>query len=249
MTGVDLTLALTAHNETWVAGPTMESAAQAIARVEADGFTVQAVVAFDAAGELTRQFFDQAEFARWERWEIDERDPGLTRNRVAERAEGRFLAFLDADDLVSENWLFEGVRRLVRAHDAGERVIAHPELNVIFDGGYQLNQNVDQDSPLFTPHFLYVRNCYDSLCMAPREAYREIPYAARDIPNGLSREDWQFAMETMARGWRHVVVRDTIIFKRRRDFSLMVESAGRGALPRSLPEMYVDRVRDLPRSP
>ena len=42
------------------------------------------------------------------------------------------------------------------AEERGERVIAHPEVNVIFDGGAQLYQNVDQDSPLFTPHFLYV---------------------------------------------------------------------------------------------
>lgn len=247
MTAPDLTLALTAHNETWVAGPTLESAEQAIARLEADGVTVQAVVALDAASDLTRHFFSQRDVERWELWETDERDPGQTRNRVAERAAGRFLAFLDADDLVSENWLSEGVARLVEAEQQGRRIIAHPELNLIFDGGYQLNQNIDQDSPLFTPHFLYVRNCYDSLCMAPREAYLEVPYSVRDIANGLSREDWQFAIETMARGWRHVVVRDTIIFKRRRDFSLMIESAGRGALPRSLPEMYVDRVRDLPR--
>jgi hypothetical protein len=42
-----------------------------------------------------------------------------------------------------------------------------------------------------------------------------------------------------------VVVPDTVIFKRRRDFSLMVESAGRKSLLRSLPEMAIDRVRDL----
>jgi hypothetical protein len=45
-----------------------------------------------------------------------------------------------------------------------------------------------------------------------------------------------------------VLVRDTIIFKRRRDSSLMVESAGRKSLLRSLPEMAIDRVRDLPHS-
>ena len=56
MTAPDLTLALTAHNETWVAGPTLESAEQAIARLEADGVTVQAVVALDAASDLTAWF-------------------------------------------------------------------------------------------------------------------------------------------------------------------------------------------------
>ena len=51
----------------------------------------------------------------------------------------------------------------------------------------------------------------------------------------------------MARGWRHVVVKDTIIFKRRRDVSLVMESKTRRALVRSLPEMLIDRVSELPR--
>jgi hypothetical protein len=45
-----------------------------------------------------------------------------------------------------------------------------------------------------------------------------------------------------------VVVPDTIIFKRRRDFSLVTESADRRSVLRSLPEMAIDRIRDLPRS-
>ena len=106
---------------------------------------------------------------------------------------------------------------------------------MIFDGGQYLLQNVDQDSPLFTPHFFYVRNYYDSLCLTPREAHLEVPYIHRDIPNGLSYQDWQFAMETMAMGWKHVVVPDTIIFKRRRDFSLVTESNTRRSVLRSLP--------------
>ena len=88
--------------------------------------------------------------------------------------------------------------------------VAHRVL--LLDGATQLNHNVAQDSPLFTPHFLYVQNCYDTLCLAPREAHLQLPYGGRDMVNGLSREDWQFAVETMSRGWKHVVVPDTIIF-------------------------------------
>src|SRR5436190_292252 len=95
------------------------------------------------------------------------------------------------------------------AVDAARRA-GHTVLNVVFDGGSQLNHVIDQDSPFFTPFFLYVRNPYDSLCLSPREAHLEVPYVHRDIPNGLSWQDWQFAIQTMSRGWRHVVVPDTI---------------------------------------
>lgn len=176
---------------------------------------------------------------------MHEGDLGRVRNALVAHTSGRFIAFLDADDLFSENWLVEGLRVLTAAEARGEGVIAHPEVNMIFDGGKYLLQNVDQDSALFTPHFLYVRNAYDSLCMTPREAQLEVPYVHRDIPNGLSYQDWQFAVETMSRGWKHVVVPDTLIFKRRRDVSLVTESNSRKSILRSLPEMAIDRIRDL----
>ena len=247
MTGTDLTVVVTVHNETLVCGPTMTSADLAVAAAREAGCSVQTIVALDNATEATAEYFRQPDFDHWDRWEMHEGDPGKVRNSIVPQSAGRYIAFLDGDDLFSENWLAAGVAALEAAEGRGERLIVHPEVNLIFDGGTQLNHNVSQDSPLFTPYFLYVRNCYDTLCLTPREAHLEVPYGGRDLANGLSREDWQFAVETMARGWKHVVVPDTIIFKRRRDSSMMVESAGRGALLRSLPEMAIDRIRDLTR--
>jgi glycosyltransferase involved in cell wall biosynthesis len=249
MTDVDLSLVVTAHNETLVCGPTMASADRAVARARDAGYTVQTVVALDKASDATTEYFAQPEFDHWERWTMNEGDLGRVRNAVIPRTEGRYIAFLDADDLFSENWLARGLDHLESGRERGEMLIANPELIVTFDSGVGLHQNVSQDSPLFTPYFLYVRNLYDSLCMTPREAHLDVPYVHRDIPNGLSWQDWQFAIETMSRGWKRVVVPNTIIFKRRRDFSLMIESAARKSLLRSLPEMAIDRIRDLARGP
>lgn len=243
----DLSLVLTAHNETLVCGPTMESADLAVAAAREAGFTVQTVVALDKATEGTKEWFGQPDFDHWERWEMGEGDLGRVRNAIVPRLSGRNVAFLDADDLFSENWLSRGLQVMAGAEEQGERVIAHPEVIITFDGAVGLHQNVAQDDPLFTPHFLYMRNAYDSLCLTPRQGHLEVPYVHRDIPNGLSWQDWQFGVQTMSRGWRHVLVPDTIIFKRRRDFSLMVESAGRRSLLRSLPEMAIDRIRSLAR--
>jgi Glycosyl transferase family 2 len=243
----DLTLIVTAHNETLVCGPTMTSADAAVAAARAAGYTVQTVVALDRATRETSDWFHQSSLDDWERWVMDEGDLGKVRNALVPRTDGRYIAFLDADDLFSENWLAKGLAALDSASERGDRAIAHPEVNITFDGAVGVHQNVDQSSPLFTPYFLYVRNIYDSLCLSPREAHLEVPYVHRDIPNGLSWQDWQYAVETMARGWEHVVVPGTIIFKRRRDFSLMVESAGRISLLRSLPEMAIDRIRQLAR--
>ncbi|KAA1426295.1 glycosyltransferase family 2 protein [Nocardioides antri] len=243
----DLSVIATAHSETVVCGPTMRSADLAVDAARARGYVVETIVALDGATEATRAYFEQPRFGHWVRWEFAEGDLGRVRNAAVARSGGRYVAFLDADDLYSENWLAEGVAALDAAAAEGRRVIAHPELNVMFDGGNSVLVHIDQASPLFTPYFAYLRNYHDSLCMTPREAHLTIPYVSRDIPNGLSFQDWQFSIETMAAGWEHILVRDTIIFKRRRDTSLGQESSNRRSIVRKLPAMAIDRVQDLAR--
>ena len=247
MAAPDLSVVVTAHSETIVCGPTMRSADLAVEAARASGYEVETIVALDGATEATRAYFAQPRFDHWQRWDFDEGDLGRVRNAAVARSRGRYLAFLDADDLYSENWLAEGIAVLDDAARQGRRVIAHPELNVMFDGGNSVLVHIDQASPLFTPWFAYLRNYHDSLCMTPREAHLDIPYVSRDIPNGLSFQDWQFSIESMAAGWEHVLVRDTIIFKRRRDTSLGQESSNRRSIVRKLPAMAIDRVQDLAR--
>jgi hypothetical protein len=243
----DLALVVTAHDETAVAGPTMRSADRAVAAAREAGYSVQPVIALDAATAATTAYFGQTRFDHWERWTFAEGDVGRLRNTVVQGLDSRYVAFLDADDLFSDNWLAAGAAALDEAAQAGERAIAHPELNVVFDGVRSVKVSLDQRSPLFTPHYLYLRHYYDALCLAPREAHLEVPLVSRDVPNGLSYQDFQFTIETLDAGWRHLVVRDTIIFKRRRDVSLVTESTQRKAIVRSLPGMAIDRVRDLGR--
>lgn len=77
---------------------------------------------------------------------------------------------------------------------------------MIFDGSRSVVVNIPDTSPSLTPYYLYVRHYYDSLLLAPREAHLEVPYVSRDVPNGLSYQDFQFTIETLDAGWRHVVV-------------------------------------------
>ncbi|MCW5726858.1 glycosyltransferase family 2 protein [Parvibaculum sp.] len=248
MSDVDISVVVTAHNETIVAGPTVLSAEAACRVAEAGGFSVERLIALDAATDACREFFTQPAFDNWTKVSLDQRDLGRTRNAIMSTVKGRWIAFLDADDLFSENWLIEGARRLAGAEARGERIIVHPEFNWIFDRGHSIFVKPDQDDPIFTPYFFYRSNYYDSLCMAPKEAHLEIPYIHRDIPNGLSFQDWQWNIETMAAGWKHVTAHDTIIFKRRRDDSLVTESRNRQSIIRAIEPMAIDRVRDLGKS-
>lgn len=245
MSTPDLTLALTAHAETVIAGPTMQSLEIAARAVEADGLTVERLIGMDAPSEQCRAYFAQPAFSAWTRHEFDFRDQGAARNALAEAAQGKWLAIADGDDLFSENWLSEAVKLLVDAEGAGARIIVHPELNWGFDADNFVLAKTPQDDPTFTPYYFAVSNYYDALCAAPRQAWLDHPYAPRAVADGFAYEDWQWSIETMAAGWKHVIARDTIIFKRRRDASQTIESSRRGAVIRAIEPMAIDRIARL----
>lgn len=245
----DLTVALTAHSETLVAGPTMRSAEIAIRIAEAAGFRIERLIGLDAPSDEGRAFFCQPAFANWRVEKFQSLDPYPTRNALAERASGRWVAFLDADDLFSENWLVAAGECLIEAEKANGKVIVHPEMHWVFDNDALVFTKPAQDDPLFVPEHFYVANYYDMLCMAPREAYRDVPYVSRDLVNGFGYGDWQWNIETMAAGWRHVVAKDTIIFKRRRDYSVVLQNEARQTVIFHVESMAIDRVRKLGRSP
>ena len=241
MSVVDLTLAIIAHDETAVCGPTMRAAELAVDAARAAGHTVQAIVALDNPTDETRAYFGQRRFDRWERRSFDPGGCSRIRNELASESEGRYLAFLGADDLVGENWLAAAITELGRRASSGEMVIVHPELRGTFDREQSVTANVDQDSPLFVWHQLYVRNCFDPVCVAPREAFVAVPDRPDDRESALAFEDWYFAVETMSRGWRHVVVPDTIAFGRRRDPAPDAPGSVSRAILGPLPAMAIDR--------
>ncbi len=244
----DISAILTVHDETVVAGPTLRSAELAIENAEAAGFSVERLLGFDAPSDGCRAYFSQAPLSAWRKEEVAFRDQGRARTAFAETANGRWIAFLDGDDLWSENWLVEAARLLKDAESRNETVIVHPELNWVFDRQAFIMVKIAQDDPLFSPQYFYFTNHYDALCMAARKTFVDFPFAHRDIENGFAYEDWQWSIETMAAGLRHVIARDTIIFKRRRNMSQTIRAALRNASVRDIEPLKIDRIDQLGRN-
>ena len=151
MSDTDLSVVVTAHDETVVSRSDHALRRACGGRGRGRGYRVETILALDNATPATSDYFHQPRFDHWERWEMDERDLGRARNAIVPRTKGRYIAFLDADDLFSENWLAEGIAALDAAAERGERAIAHPELNVVFDGSKAIRQNIDSSSSLFRP--------------------------------------------------------------------------------------------------
>ncbi|MGD1923098.1 MAG: glycosyltransferase family A protein [Paracoccaceae bacterium] len=242
---IDISVIVTLHSETVMAGPTIRSADLAIAAAESAGLSVERLFGFDNPTPETVAFFDREEFRSWTNATHSFRDQGQLRNAMASQSTGRWIAFLDGDDIWSENWLVAAATHLLEAEADGRREIAHPEINWIFDRQANVVLKLPQDDLLFDPYAFYFTNYYDALAMAPRAAHLDIPYAIRDIPRGFAVEDWQWNIETMAAGWRHVAIRDTIIFKRRREMSQVIRAGQRSAIFRDIEPMRIDQVGTL----
>ncbi|MGB0100582.1 MAG: hypothetical protein WBP61_09895 [Nocardioides sp.] len=238
----DLTFVVIARDETAVAGPTMSSADRAVAAARDAGLGVECVLALVAPTPGTRSYFGQSRFDHWDRRELAETDLGGARHALLPDTQGRYVGLLEVGDLVSCNWLVAGARALDDAAGRQERAIAHPELGVVFDGRREVVLTVDHRSVLFSPHYLYFRDYYDAPCLAPRQALLELPH---DVPRGPSAPDRELTVESMAAGWRHLVVADTIHFARCRDLSSDGPDVGPATVGRSLPALAIDRIRDL----
>ena len=227
MSAVDVTAILTAHDEGAIAGMSLRSMTDAAACARDAGLSVELLAILDRPSAATRRLFADSA-VRVELLLCDFGDQGAARNFAAGRARGGFLAFLDGDDLWSENWLADGV---AAARGLGGSTIVHPEVNWFFGERNSLFFKTGDDDPAFDPAFLRYGNYWDAMMIVPRDVMLAYPFTGRDLRAGFAYEDWSFAARTHAAGIAHRIVPDTIHFKRRREGSQHSLSVASASLP------------------
>jgi hypothetical protein len=224
----DITAIITAHHEGTLVGLSLQSLIEAAEHAEAQGLRVERLAFMDRPNATTAALLASRDDLKLAAEEVDFGDQGKTRNAAAARARGRYVAFLDGDDLWSFNWLLEAYRLC----ETDPRIIAHPEFNCFFEGSNNIFMKMDMTDEKFDIDYQRIANYWDALCLAPHEAHARIPYADRAIAAGYAFEDWQWNNETLEAGYVHRVVRDTVHFKRRRAGSQHSEAQRRGVLVR-----------------
>ncbi len=238
----DITAVIVAHREGLMAGLSLRSFQDSKADAEKAGISFEKLIVLDRADEATRRVFEDKTVHGATVMETDFGDQGLARNEAVRHGQGRTVAFLDADDLWSLNWLEDAWSLFSRN---GPMTIVHPEFNLFFHGNRNVLIKIDQSDPLFDIEFLRFGNYWDSLCLAPREAYVDFPFCKRDIENGFAYEDWHWNCETVVAGFVHRVALGTIHFKRRRQWSQTIEASTRRSLIRKTPILSYDWYRDV----
>ena len=224
-----VTAVLTAHAEGTLVGMSYKSLCDAVDVLVQAGYSAEIVVVLDRPDVCTKEIINNIDFQYPGRViETDFGDQGLARNRAVQVANGEFIAFLDGDDLWSDNWLLVAMEE---SKKFDKEVIIHPEINWFFGGVSSLFFNIDQRDPSFDKRFLRVANYWDALCFARTNVHLQYPYSKRDIEKGFAFEDWYWNCVTLEAGILHVVVERTVHFKRRREGSQTTIASGTKSLP------------------
>lgn len=249
-----LTVVLNVHREGAWAYKAARSAIVALKRliVNRPGDSVQIVCVADKADAATIECVREAMRARacdkidCMLIEVDVGDLGLARNAGVVRAEGRFVAFLDGDDVWGSDWPLLAVNELERTctNMGGELAVAHPCTNIDFgDGAFWWTQP-DQRSDEFDPSTFWTTNCWSSGVMAPRDLLMNQPYLPRT--EGLGFEDWEWNARTMAAGILHASIPGAVVFIRKKNDGMNADSAKKRQLVWHS-EYFETAPRNLPR--
>ncbi len=209
----DLSIIITAHNEGILIHNTINSVRRAISKLE-NNFSYEILLNADNPSKETIEYIDSHKKTSLKQVSIFYNkfgDLGLSRNFLIDKARGEYIANIDADDLMSKNWLFYAIKAL---KDATELTVAHSELTIEFEGANSLiikqgELNLSEDALLSV-----FANRWNSVIVAPRKLLIEEPYA----PNspGYGYEDWQLNCRLIAKGVHNILIPKTAIFVRRK---------------------------------
>jgi len=209
----DITAILTAHREGWMVYPAIVSMLKAIQHAENNGLSVEMLVVLDRTDAITEDFVmtNCPSTSRIEH--IDKGDPAMSRNHAVAHARGKYLSFLDGDDLWCRSWL---VTAFCENKKHPRQAIWHPEADIGFGNEDFLIFRRSMNDPEFNLQFLNIGNCWSALSFAHHEIYQRFPYQVNDFDSGFGHEDMQWNCETINSGILHTVVPGTTHFLRRK---------------------------------
>ncbi|WP_146102043.1 glycosyltransferase family 2 protein [Rhodopila globiformis] len=243
----DITATVVFHNEGAFAIPALESFRFMVGAARRHGIKIQTQAVLDRPDYTTRHVVNT--FSDWldNVEEVNFGDLGLSRNAAVERANGRFLAFFDGDDLWGAEWLCRAYA-LAQASDAPEKIIWHPAWLYYFseadfdrtvldatahpDAASFLATHEASTSDSFDGRGLVLDNVWTANVFAAKELHMRFPYPATDAQRGVGVEDWSWNLATLAARIAHLIVPETVhLIRIKESNSVGQRNIAKGLLP------------------
>lgn len=213
-----LSIIITAHNEGLIAHKTMLSVFSAIEKIRDVPYEI--IVSIDNGDQTTLDYFSRyKDDPKITLLHVDFKDLSSSRNNAALVAKGKYLTFLDADDLVSSNWYIYALKTIGKHTGA----IVHPEYSITFGDDNLIWQKQSSSDKANDTLLLIDNNLWDSPCLAERDIFMSYPYHPNG--NGFGYEDKHFNTQTLAADIEHIIAPKTILFVRRKVTGSMLRAA------------------------
>lgn len=214
---MEITVGITASREGLLAHKTMRSVFRALEHVT----NYEIVVHIDNGTEETISYFEHyCDNPKIHVLQNHFGDAGRSRNAIIDAAKGKYVIFVDADDLVSRNYFTEILNVL---KSTKEPIIVHPDQCLCFWEDYSsyalLWSSYRSTSRMDAALALFSRNRWPSSFGASRELLKQHPYIA--TKNGFGHEDYALNIELSANDIKHLVANQTALFYRQKTVSYM----------------------------
>lgn len=143
-----------------------------------------------------------------------------SRNFCVNKASGDYIFFIDADDLISNNFFINAMPLVEK-----DCVLVHPESCLSFDDAgkgrtlWIMSDSGDMKEDAYT---LFEKNLWISSVLGKKKVFKDNPY--KKIHNGYGNEDYAFNLETLGKNIPHRVAPKTVYFYRKKVTSLLSKS-------------------------
>lgn len=209
----DISVIILAHHEGRLAHASMRSVFRTVAYANESGIKSEVIIVMDKPDEKTKEYFARYRNSEIKIYTVNFGDLGLSRNYGVHISSGKYVAFLDADDLFGKNWL-------KAAYDEAEinrdYCVYHPEYGICFESENILVRYRGIDDEEFYLGKMIERNCWIAHFLSQRSLLIENPFASAPCGSGFGYEDWHWYCEIIARGISIKIVPDSCVFYRRK---------------------------------
>ena len=207
----DISVIVTAHHEGRLAHRTMRSLFRSAEYAQEEGISIEIIVVMDKPDINTLAYFSLYENSKIIIKVVEFGDPGLSRNYGVEISSGKYVYFLDADNLVGRDWLYKAYQYL---EGSNKDIIVHPEYHIVFEAKNIIWCQLSSFGTDFYIEDLMEYNYWDTVCGAKRDILLKYPFERTSTDSGFGYEDWHFNCQTLADGIEHHVVPETVHFLR-----------------------------------
>jgi glycosyltransferase involved in cell wall biosynthesis len=209
-----LSVIITAHAEGILIHRTLTSVRRALAALTHDESDFEIILHADSPTSSTLEYINHHKDSTLKNVRIFTNsfgDLGASRNFAIKEAAGKYIATIDADDLMSKGWLKKAIDYL---EEQTVPTIAHSEYTIEFEGANSLiikHGEIDYDTDTLLSVYA---NRWNSVIVAPRGLLLQYPYT----PNspGYGYEDWNLNCRLIHAGIHNTLIPETAIFVRRK---------------------------------